>query len=125
MHAAKKKKGGKELHVDGKEPQRALFICYICNYTSSTKTRLIQHIGVGNCNLKANSAKSRPPYTRQTPSNDYVCYQCNTVFKTKRNLDEHIIKMHRESIESIYPIFINAQIVIIKLLGRIVSTVIG
>nr|CAI5843055.1 unnamed protein product [Callosobruchus analis] len=99
--AAKKKNGGKEPQVAVAERERTLFVCYICNYTSSTKTRLIQHIGVGNCNLKATSAKSRLAYTRQNPSNDYVCAQCNIAFRTKRNLDGHIIKLHKESVESV------------------------
>nr|CAH7764374.1 unnamed protein product [Callosobruchus chinensis] len=99
--AAKKKKGGKGAKVDGTERERALFVCYNCNYTSSTKTRLIQHIGVGYCDLSANSAKSRLAYKRQNPSNDYACTQCSIVFTRKLNLDEHIIRKHRESIGSV------------------------
>nr|CAI5843056.1 unnamed protein product [Callosobruchus analis] len=99
--AAKKKNGGNEPQVDGMQPERALFICYICNYTSSTKPRFIQHISVGNCNLKAGSANSLPAYTRQNASNDYVCTQCDRAFRTKLNLDEHIIKRHIESVGSI------------------------
>nr|CAI5843053.1 unnamed protein product [Callosobruchus analis] len=119
--AAKKKKRGKEPQVDRMEPERVLLICYICNYVSSTKAELIQHIAVRNCNL---TTKSRPAYTRQNSSKNYVCTQCNIAFRMKRDLDGHIIKLHRESIESVSSKFMNVQIVIIRLLGSIISTVI-
>ncbi|VEN59410.1 unnamed protein product [Callosobruchus maculatus] len=82
--------------------ERALFICYNCNFAAWTKTRLIQHIGVGKCNLKANLGKSRLAYTRHNPLTDYVCTHCNIVFRRKLSLDEHIIKRHNiESIGSV------------------------
>nr|CAH7714641.1 unnamed protein product [Callosobruchus chinensis] len=76
-----------------------LFVCYTCNYKSSTKCGLISHTNRNKCNLKTSVDKSLAhslAHRRQNMSNEYMCTQCNLTFRKKASLDNHIINKHTE-----------------------------